>query len=126
METVFKDYDLKKIESDWLEGLEDQKESLISFIQKNAISNLQKEQSGALEKLVKKRLGVIGHTFNSQEEFYSFCSNRIHRVGFGGEPFRYEIYLDFIDENNRGTLLASYSAKINIELDNYTATFTLG
>lgn len=129
MDIVFKDIkdpEFKKIESDWLEKFENQNNSLIGYIQENAISNIQKEQTEALEKLVKKRLEVIGHTFLSQEEFYSFCSKRIQKVSFTEEPFRHEIYLDFVDKNNRGTLLATYSTEINIERNGCLATITLG
>jgi len=65
-----------------------------------------------------KNLQSLGYEFKNDAEFNSFCIERIHRCLFDDRPGDNELYIDFVDSENKGTLVLYFSDKINVEYSN--------
>jgi hypothetical protein len=79
-----------------------------------------------LKSYLKKNLSQIGYQFSTEPEFLNFCKERITRSAFAGDPNYYEFYLDFVNEENCGTLIGSYSDKIDFKMEGNKVTATVG
>lgn len=103
--------------------------SLPSFhdtFMKDMYRKLTAEWDAKLKAYIQDNLKQFGHTFESDTDFFEFCKNRIHRLAFTEKPNYYEFYLDFVDADNKGTLIGSCSDKIVFTMDGNTATVTIG
>lgn len=111
--------DLKKIEDKWLEDFNASKKpiSLVDRIIEHEIDTLYCKQANEAEILVKKKLSELGFYFETSSGFLMFVQSRITRVYSEEDPFRYFLFLDYIDEENPGILLLTFSTKINLESD---------
>jgi len=84
------------------------------------------EWDAKLKAYIQKNLKEFGYSFQSDAEFFDFCKNRVHRIVFEENPNDYEFYLDFVDADNKGTLIGLCSDKIDFKMDGNTATVTIG
>jgi hypothetical protein len=78
-----------------------------------------------LKNYLKKNLRELGFEFDSDFSFYDFCK-RINRVSFIDKPNYYEFYLDYIDKENNGVFIGSYSDKIEIKHEGNKITAIIG
>jgi len=100
--------------------------SLNDFLMGNLYKKLTADFENNLKQYLIKNLNDIGIVFNSENDFIEFVKARVHRIGFEEIPNYYELYLDFVDEKNRGTFLGSYSDKIDVSFEGNKATATIG
>lgn len=77
-----------------------------------------------LEKYLMKNLEQFGIYIPSRSEFLKFCKERITRISSSMED--HELYLDFVDENDRGKLIGVYSSKTEIKQEGNKLTATIG
>lgn len=71
------------------------------------------ELEDKLQYYIKNKLIELGYEFKNDKEFFEFCKDRIRRICFEDHPNYYEFYLDYINPQNRGTLIVTYSSEIN-------------
>ena len=79
-----------------------------------------------IKEYLTENLKLIGICFNTDAEFLEFISTRLTRIKFEDNPNYYEFYLDFVNEENRGRLVGSYSDKTKIVHNGNTITATFG
>lgn len=75
--------------------------SMTNHIIEEFNTRISREFNEKLKVYLKKNLADRGFEFASQEEFYKFATNRVHRVVFEKEQ-EVHYYIDFIDLENRG------------------------
>jgi hypothetical protein len=96
----------------------------------NVIGELQRKMvykfDNKLEDYVKRNLSQLGHEFSSKVYFHDFCKKRITRASFVNDPHCYDIYLDYVSEENRGTLIGCYSDKFKIVNEGNKVTAIIG
>jgi hypothetical protein len=73
------------------------------------MQEISKQFDEKLKLYVMANLAKLGYIFKSDSELFEFASKRITRIKFESKPFYTELYLDFVDENNRGKLIGFYS-----------------
>lgn len=79
-----------------------------------------------LREYVTKHLNDLGYQFATEDDFIEFVKARIYRIGFEDKPHYYELYLDFVDNENKGTFIGSYSDNVDITWNENTVTATIG
>lgn len=88
-------------------------------IANNAINSFFKQVtdnfSDKLSIVIKTNLVQFGYLFDSEEEFLTFCQDRITQVQLDTTLDVYYFYLDFKDLENLGTYIGSYSNKLTFE-----------
>lgn len=85
-----------------------------------------KDFDNHLRGYVTKNLKELGYEFSSETEFIAFIQKRVTRISFEDKPNEFEIYLDFVDYDNKGTLIGIYSDKVDFSWDGNTAKVTIG
>jgi len=91
-------------------------------IQKKIWSDFDKQ----LGQHVTNNLKELGYEFISESEFILFVQKRVSRICFNGKPNYFEIYLDFIDSDNKGTLICCYSDKVDFIIEGNSVKVTIG
>jgi len=79
-----------------------------------------------LKDYIQHNLKQFGFYFKTDAEFYGFCKNRVHRIGFENKPNEWKIYLDYVDAQNTGKLIGIYSDEIDFKMDGNSYTVTIG
>lgn len=80
-----------------------------------------------LRRYIKDSLVMAGYEFfYSDTDFESFCKDRIYRLSFDDKPHYYELYLDFVDNENRGSFLCCYSDEMHCTYEGGTLKVTIG
>lgn len=97
-------------------------EQIMSDFHKKVWSDFDKK----LREYVTKHLNDLGYQFGTEDEFIEFVKTRLHRIGFEDKPHYYELYLDFVDNENKGTFIGSYSDNVDISWNGNTVTATIG
>src|SRR5512138_3122569 len=97
-------------------------EQIMSDFRKKVWSDFDKK----LREYVTKNLNDLGYQFATEDEFIEFVKARLHRIGFEDKPHYYELYLDFVDYENKGTFIGSYSDNVDISWKDNTVTATIG
>lgn len=97
-------------------------EQMMSDFHKKVWSDFDKK----LREYVTKNLNDLGYQFANEDEFIEFVKARICRIGFEDKPHHYELYLDFVDNENKGTFIGSYSDNVDITWNENTVTATIG
>lgn len=97
-------------------------EQIMSDFHKRVWSDFDKK----LREYVTKNLNDLGYQFATEDEFIEFVKARLHRIGFEDKPHYYELYLDFVDSENNGTLIGSYFDNVDISWKDNTVTATIG
>ena len=90
------------------------------------VKRIKLEYNQKVEKNILKNLIKFGFYFCSKEEFYTFCKNRIKKISFDEKQNYYELYLDFVDGDNRGKFIGSYSDRIEIINNGNEASLKIG
>lgn len=85
-----------------------------------------KDFDSHLRAYVTKNLKELGYEFISETDFIAFIQKRVTRISFEDKPNEFEIYLDFVDYENRGTLIGIYSDNVDFSFDGNTAKATIG
>jgi hypothetical protein len=98
---------------------------MVKFQEEFLCSKLISNRDKALEELVRERLYKLNYKFRNDELFYNFVQNRITRIGFSEAPNIEYLYLDYISEENRGVLLATFSRNIEYDYDNFSGKITM-
>lgn len=78
-----------------------------------------------LREYIKTNLKELGFDFNTDEEMNEFASNRIHRISFVDQHY-HEIYLDYVDNDNKGILIGCYHDRMESSFENGKLTITFG
>lgn len=78
-----------------------------------------------LRMCITKNLKELGYEFISESDFILFVKKRIFRISFEDKPNYFEIYLDFIDYDNKGTFIGSYSDRVHFVWDENTVRATI-
>lgn len=99
---------------------------IAEYIQYQISRQLSNELDLKLKEYLRDNLSKMGHQFHSDSDFLGFCKERIRLVSFTENPYRNELYLDFVDADNRGTLVGVYSTEINVYQDANTIKVTIG
>ena len=99
---------------------------IIEYIQDQINRQLANELDSKLKEYLRGNLSKIGYQFHSDSAFFDFCKERIRLVSFPENPYRNELYLDFVDVENKGTLIGVYSTELNIYQDGDTIKMTIG
>lgn len=97
----------------------------IENLQNNFVNDVIEAQEAALKSELKCRLSLIGYEFIDDGDFYDFVSKRITRLVTETFPFNYELRLDFVNDDNPGTLLLKTSNTVNTEYKDGTTTITI-
>jgi hypothetical protein len=84
------------------------------------------EWDAKLKAYIQENLKQFGYAFETEAEFFEFCKNRVHRIGFENKPNEWEFYLDYVDAENTGKLIGICSDKIDFKMEGNTATVTIG
>lgn len=90
------------------------------------IKQVQEQLEDRLRDYLTRNLWLLGFEFKTDEEFLAFVGCRIQRISFEDKPRYYELYLDFIDLENRGVLVGCYSDNIDVSFDGNKVTATCG
>ena len=85
-----------------------------------------KDFDNHLRNYVTKNLKELGYEFISETDFIVFIQKRVTIISFECKPNEFEIYLDFVDYENRGTLIGIYSDKVDFSCDGNTVKATIG
>ncbi len=104
-------------------------DTLVSLFDTVKHEFIRKAQSDFNEKLGEYLLGnlkQLGFEFENNKDLGNFCKNRIHRISFGQDFNNHEFYLDYIDEENRGTFIGSCNDKLNIRYEENKIIVTFG
>lgn len=80
---------------------------LFKNIQEDFLQNFVNQFDKKLEQYVFENLERLGFKFESKDEFYSFVSFRVKRVGYSGRPGYYEFYV--LNDSGKSELFGSYS-----------------
>lgn len=71
-----------------------------------------------LEEHIKSFLKKLGYEFR-EKEFINFCIERVHITVQDG---KHTFYLDYVDTDNKGTVIGGYYApKANFSMEGFTA-----
>jgi len=100
--------------------------SLQEIFMQDVHRKLIEEWDAKLKAYIEANLKQLGFNFETDAEFFEFCKNRIHRIGFENKPNEWEFYLDYVDAENTGKLIGICSDKIDFKIDGSTATVTIG
>lgn len=84
------------------------------------------EWDAKLKAYIQDNLKQFGYFFDTDAEFFEFCKNRVHRIGFEHKPNEWEFYLDYVDAENMGKLIGICSDKIDLKMDGTSASVTIG
>ena len=79
---------------------------LFKNIRENSTRNLVNEFDEKMEKYVIENLERLGFKFESKDEFYSFVSLRVKRIGYSDRPGYYEFYV--LHDSGKSELLGGY------------------
>lgn len=91
--------------------------SLLKFVEQEFINKSKREFNEKLESYLMDNLKNLGYKFETKKDLMDFCKNRLHRVSFGENFNNHIFYLDYIDEQNRGTLIGRCNDKLNIKYE---------
>ena len=80
---------------------------LFKNIRENFTRNLVDEFDEKLEKYVIENLERLGFKFESKDEFYSFVSSKVKRIGYSDRPGYYEFYV--LHDSGKSELFGGYS-----------------
>lgn len=97
-------------------------ETIIRDLQKKAVD----EWEIKLKSFLKENLKEFGYEFDSDADFVSFCKTRITLLDFVGGTNYHELYLDYINEENKGEFICSYADDYEMTMDGHTVTATIG
>lgn len=86
--------------------------NLIERQMNEALNHLSRKRSEALEAFTKTRLIDLDHTFNSEQDFYTFVAERLTCCYLGLQPGYMEIRLDFVTVKEPGILICKANNKI--------------
>lgn len=75
----------------------------------NIIRKAVSDWSEKLKTYLLNNLKQFGYHFQNDTDFFDFCQSRIRRITFEENRNKYEFYLDFVDDKNKGTLIGGYS-----------------
>lgn len=110
----------------WIDYVSSDKRTMIEQVMTDFYEKVWTEFEGRLQEYVMKRLNELGYKINSEEEFSYFVRRRISRICFEERLHYYELYLDFVDKENRGTFIGSYSDNVDFSFEGNTVTATIG
>lgn len=75
--------------------------------QEDLLQNFVNQFDEKLEQYVIQNLERLGFKFKSKDEFYSFVSFRVKKVGYSDRPGYYEFYV--LHDSGKSELLGGYS-----------------
>jgi hypothetical protein len=87
--------------------------------------DLREKQTAALERRLYFKLNELGYSFTVASDFYKFLHDRVTKLDFDSGN-DYQLWLDYIDQNNPGTLLASWRARIKMGMSGCRMNITIG
>jgi len=114
------------IAATWLNDPELAKKPIFNVFMDKFLENARTEFEDRLKSYLYASLAHNGFEFLSDDEFFEFIKERVHRIGFEGSPMKYQFYLDFVDEKNRGVFLGEYSEEVKISHEGNVITATIG
>jgi len=79
-----------------------------------------------LKRYLKDNLLEFGFEFQNDNDFIEFIQSRVNRIWFEDKPCYYEFYLDFINAENKGKFIGSYSDAIEIVNEGNRITAIIG
>lgn len=85
-------------------------------IQYALIDNIISKRNEMLEIGIKQNLNTLGYNFNDNEEFIDLVSKRLTLICPSSKPLCGEVYLDYINKEDKGTLLVYYNDEITCEV----------
>lgn len=101
--------------------------SFVQGIVQEIISKVKRDFEYKIKLTLKERLSELGYFFEDDYEFNKFCQKRITRVRNCEYSTDEEIYLDFKNKENIGTLLVKYSTEISYDWkENNVLNVTIG
>lgn len=99
---------------------------LINFVEQEFINKSIRYFNEKLESYLIDNLNNLGYKFETRKDLMEFCKNRVHRISFGQNFNNHIFYLDYIDEENRGTLIGTCNDKLNIKYEGNKIVATFG
>jgi len=109
-----------------IDDTEDLHYSIIERTRKLAIEKAITDFDGKLESYLRENLLLyFGIEFKLHSDFFDFCSKRLTRV-LDTTTNSYNVYLDFIDNDNRGSLIGCYSNKYKYSINMNSINITIG
>ena len=97
-------------------------EKVMFEMQKKIWSDFDKQ----LRQHVTDNLKKLGYEFISESDFILFVQKRVSRICFEDKPNYFEIYLDFVENDNKGTLICCYSDKVDFIIEGNSVKATIG
>ena len=79
----------------------------------NYVEKLVEKQQQLINEYLKTNLKRLGHEFKTDEEYYKFLKERVHRIAYIDQ--KYDLFLDYESEENKGTYIGGYSETVKIE-----------
>lgn len=117
-------------ELDWRQDPDRDTRSFTQYLMQQAANDAWRKWDFHLEQNVKLNLERLGFTFATQEQFLDFIGTRLTKINFSDVPDTHQIWLDYVDNDNPGTFITSYSTRVSIDWgDNRAAcmiTYTIG
>jgi hypothetical protein len=91
----------------------------------NFTKKISNEWNQKITGYLKENLKALGYEFDSDLSFYEFCGKRITII-YSADKINNCFYLDYIDGENKGTLIGSFSDKVEIIHEGNKITAIIG
>jgi hypothetical protein len=100
--------------------------SVMEKITADFYKQLMQKFDAHLKSYIQTNLSALGFTFDDDSEFISFVKKRVFKIDFSGNPNQHDLYLDFVDAENKGILIGTYCDEVSFKMDTNTYTATIG
>lgn len=100
--------------------------SFINRITMSLISKAQNTLKAHIRLKLIEKLKYLGYVFEDDYEFNQFCINRVSTIHFEDRVNYSELYLDFVNDENKGTLIFCYSDKVSCDYSDDKIIVTIG